>query len=253
VRENHDVSTPPDLAELYPDVAVAGSLGAALRTAAVEQGLTFPVAARESDPLGHATVPSVIPHRMDLVVSAWRWERKWSIDGCQSPPGSMLISGTIRDLAEIARAAHAWREGATLADIHRIAPFVELTGRLEVPDQDPVRLTESEWQHLRKEAAETGRPDYQALIEAAYAAPTLRQLYPYTSMWTLRFSTRTRPGLSRVVTICLDTSAEKGYAVKRWNEIIHETATADEAVSLAVRLVPTGLGPVTSGVGVEPW
>jgi hypothetical protein len=190
---------------------------------------------------------------MELVVSAWRVERKWSIDGCQSAPGSALIRGSTQNLAEIAQAAQAWRDGATLTDIRRVAPFVELTGRFEVPDHDPVRLTESEWQHLRKEAAETGRPDYQALIEAAYAEPTLRQLYPYTSMWTLRFSTRTRPGLSRVVTVCLDASGGKGYAVKRWNDILHETTTADEAVSLALRLVPTDLGPVTSGAGVEPW
>ncbi|MER6141876.1 hypothetical protein ABT174_17755 [Streptomyces sparsogenes] len=55
-----------------------------------------------------------------------------------------LIDGRTDDLAEVARAARAWHDGASLDDICRAAPFVHLTGRLEVPDGDPARLTESE-------------------------------------------------------------------------------------------------------------
>jgi hypothetical protein len=78
----------------------------------------------------------------------------------------------------------------------------------------------------------------------------LRQLYPFTSHWSLRFSTSTRPGLTHDVTVCVDASHGKGYVVKaRWiGRILSETTTEDEAVSLAVRHVPADLGPVTSGM-----
>jgi hypothetical protein len=39
-------------------------------------------------------------------------------------------------------------------------------------------------------------PEFQALIEAAYREAALRALYPFTSHWTLRFCTNTRPGLT---------------------------------------------------------
>ncbi|MDX3225272.1 DUF6193 family natural product biosynthesis protein [Streptomyces sp. ME19-01-6] len=112
-----------------------------------------------------------------------------------------LIDGRTDDLAEVARAARAWHDGAALNDIRRAAPFVHLTGRFEVPDLDPARLTESEWQSMRQEAGEleyVWQETYQALIEAAQAEPTLRALYSFASYWALRFSTTTRPRLTVV-------------------------------------------------------
>jgi hypothetical protein len=160
-----------------------------------------------------------------------------------------LIEGDTLKLAEVVRAAQAWHDGVPLADIPRVAPFVELTGRFEVPDRDPVRLVESEWQHLRKEAAEVDWAEYRALIEAAYAEPRLRQLYPFTSHWSLRFSTRTRPDLSRDVLVCLHAGHGKDYLVTLgyMGQDLGETGTAEEAVSLAVRHLPTDLNPVAYG------
>lgn len=65
---------------------------------------------------------------------------------------------------------------------------MHLTGRFEVAD--------SESQHLLTETDELDRPKYCALVEAAYAEPALRGLYPFTSRWTLRFSTSARPRLT---------------------------------------------------------
>ncbi|WP_191971878.1 DUF6193 family natural product biosynthesis protein [Streptomyces luteolifulvus] len=53
-----------------------------------------------------------------------------------------------------------------------------------MPDHDPARLTESEWQSMRQEAGEleyTWQETYQALIEAAHAEPALRALYQRSS------------------------------------------------------------------------
>ncbi|WP_194919362.1 DUF6193 family natural product biosynthesis protein [Catenulispora rubra] len=39
---------------------------------------------------------------------------------------------------------------------------------------------------MRTEAGEADWLEYQELMEAAYAEPALRALYPFTSHWTLR-------------------------------------------------------------------
>lgn len=88
----------------------------------------------------------------------------------------------------------------------------------------------------------------QALIEAAHAEPALRALHPFTSHWTLRFSTTTRPRLT-IVGPCLIANSGGTYAVGRdfTSEDLGRFATAHEAVAVAVRHVPPGLGPVALG------
>lgn len=157
------------------------------------------------------------------------------------------------DLAQVARAAQAWHDGAPLTEIPQAASFVKLTGRFEVPDRNPAGLVESEWRHLRTEAAEMNWPEYHALIEAAHAEPRLRQLYPFTSHWSLRFSTSTRPSLSRDVLVCLHAGRGRDYTVTMgyMGQELGETVTAEEAVSLAARNLPADLGPVRYGAA-EP-
>ncbi|WP_420082142.1 hypothetical protein ACN6AT_34645 [Streptomyces sp. JL4002] len=43
---------------------------------------------------------------------------------------------------------HAWAEGAGLDDIGQAATFDLLTGRFEVPDNNPADVIASEWQWL---------------------------------------------------------------------------------------------------------
>ncbi|MEU8588421.1 DUF6193 family natural product biosynthesis protein [Streptomyces sp. NPDC048664] len=244
------MAAPSDPSTLYPDIATAGSLAAALQAVATRDGLGVSFSASESDPLRDASVTSTVPHRTVLSISAWAVERRWSIRGSEPSQGMTLVDGDTDDLAQVARAAQAWHDGAELAALHRAAPFVHLTGRFEVADHDPVQLTESEWQHLRTEAGEVDWPEYRALIEAAYAEPALRGLYPFTSHWTLRFSTSTRPRLS-VVPLCVNAYRQKPYTVSAqlMGEALAEAPTAEEAVSAAVRRLPSGLGPVTHGAG----
>jgi hypothetical protein len=239
--------TYPDPAALYPEVAAAGGLAAALRAAVLAQGLSVPVTA--SDPWYRAVVPTTVAHREELEVSASKVERRWYIRGCDRDQSLALITGDTRDLAPIAQAAQAWHDGAALADIPTVAPFVTLSGRFEVPDRDPARLVESEWQHLRTEAAGIDWPEYHALIEAAYAEPRLRRLYPYTSHWSLRFATRTRPSLSRDILVCVHSGHGRDYLVTMgyMGDNLGQVATAPEAVALAVRHLPEDLAPVTFG------
>ncbi|MGW1890109.1 DUF6193 family natural product biosynthesis protein [Streptomyces sp. NPDC002004] len=250
------MSTPPDPALVYPGIAAFGSLALALRAEA--EGCLGVVAVRSSDsaPLLYAYVDSVLPHREPLRISAWQYERRWSISGTEPSEGATLIDGTTDDLAEVARAARAWHDGEALSDIRRAAPFVHLTGRFEVPDHDPARLAESEWQRMRQEAAELEcdwQESYQALIEAAYAEPSLRALYPFTSQWVLRFSTTTRPTVT-IVGPCLTANGDGPYGVGR-GFITPDLGLFDsvhDAVALAVRELPSGLGPVALGPFPQP-
>lgn len=239
----------PDPAVLYPDVAARGSLGAALQAVAEEGGFSVPVTASTSDPLRSAVVHSTLPHRRPLCISSSATERQWSIRGEGSIAYAPLVQGDTGDLAQVARAARAWLDGTSLSDMRRAAPFVHLTGRFEVPDHDPVRLTESQWQGLRTEASAGGSPGFHALVEAACAEPALRSLYPFTSHWALRFSTTTGP-FTTIVGPCLIADDIDHYTVSMaftGRDPLAETTTAREAVAVAVRHLPSGLGPVTSG------
>jgi hypothetical protein len=199
----------------------------------------------------HAVVGTSLPHRESLRVNAWVHKRRWSIRGTESFQSLALVDGETDDLAEVAEAARAWHDGVPLEEIRRAAPFVHLTGRFEVPDRDPVRVTQSEWQHLRREAEELEYPwreTHQDLIETAYAEPALRALYPFTSHWALRFATATRPRLT-VVGPMLSARDDGTYGV-RWSLLDNDLgpfATAREAVAEAVRHLPPGLGPVRIG------
>lgn len=126
---------------------------------------------------------------------------------------------------------------------------MHLTGRFEVPDNDPAQVTESEWQHMRTEASEANWPEHHALIEAAYSDPVLRGLYPFTSHWTLRFSTTTRPDLTVLPTCVVAHQQDYRYTISAhyMGEVLAETTTAEEAVATVVRCLPASPGPVTSG------
>lgn len=242
---------PPDPAVLYPEVAALGSLAAALRGAAEGRLDAILVTSADFDPLVHASVPTTLPHREPMEISARRFERLWSVWGTDAFQRLPLVTGRTDDLAQVARAARAWHDGEPLDEIRRVAPFAHPTGRFEVPGLDPVRLTESEWQGMRQEAAELEYPwqgTYQALIEAACAEPALRALYPFTSHWALRFSTTTRPRLT-VVGPCLSANGDGTFGVGTGfiGSDLGEFGTAREAVALAVGRLPPGLGPAALG------
>lgn len=116
------MSSPPDPAVLYLDVAACGILATALRAEAGACLGAVPVTSPGFAPLLHATVASTLPHREPLQISAWSHERRWSIRGTEPFQSMALIDGTTDDLAEAARAARAWHDGAALDDIRRAAP-----------------------------------------------------------------------------------------------------------------------------------
>jgi hypothetical protein len=228
----------PDPADLFPDVAAQGSLAIALRAAASRLGLVLDVVEDDGNRIGRATVPTTPMGREPLRVQGWTFERRWSISGDGRGGGTTsrwLLSGKTDDIESVAVAAHGWQNGLSLAEIEASTPFVELTGQLEVPDDSPAHAIASNWSYLRREAETSGWPEHRALVEAAYARPELRALFAFTSHWSLRL--RTGPPEDRGTDlVCLEASRGGPFTVlAKWGgQVIGRTATADEAVSLAV-------------------
>ncbi|MFC7246117.1 DUF6193 family natural product biosynthesis protein [Catellatospora aurea] len=232
--------------ELYADVAAHGSLAAALQAVATASGVSVAVVADERQSLFNATIASAAPHRRPLGVSAGAAKRVWSVNGWSQ--GISTISGSTTDLAEVVKAALAWSDGATLREIQRAAPFVEVTARGEAAESGPEHVVTGEWEWLLRDADEADWPDYRALITAAHAEPRLRRLYPYTSHWELRFSTTTGFPFSPDV-VCLSVSRSSMFRVRgNWTgPFAAEVATAEEAVRIAGDLLPSGLGAAVAG------
>ncbi|MGN9789086.1 DUF6193 family natural product biosynthesis protein [Nonomuraea sp. ZG12] len=235
------MSREPDPAVLYPDVAAHGSLAAALHAAVAGQGLSLPLAVTPSDPLRHATIASVVPHRHSSYVTAWHHERRWTIWG--SSNDRLMICGDTKDMRELPEVIRGWAEGASLDEIDQAAPFDLLTGRFEVPDKNPAAIIASEWQYLLKDARDADWPAYQALIEAAYAEPMLRRLYPYTSHWTLGFSSKPDYPFSRPFAWIDAPRGAGGYTISEGHNDPDpmEIPTPAEVISIAVDRIPADL------------
>ncbi|MGW3324258.1 DUF6193 family natural product biosynthesis protein [Streptomyces virginiae] len=235
------MSHEPNPAVLYPDVAAHGSLAAALRAEAAAQGMSLPLAVTSSDPLRHATVTGVVPHRHSSYVAAWRHERKWGFWG--SSNDRLMICGSTQDIRELPQVIRGWAEGAGLDEIRQAATFDLLTGRFEVPDKNPADVITSEWQWLLKDADRTDWPQYQALIESAHAEPKLRRLYPYSSHWALGFAEKPdSPYTPSFVSIGSPHGAGH-YTIREWcnGPVLHHVTTAAEAIAIAVDRIPAAL------------
>ncbi|MEV6549783.1 DUF6193 family natural product biosynthesis protein [Streptomyces sp. NPDC051597] len=106
-----------------------------------------------------------------------------------------------------------------------------------------------QWRTMREQAAEAPSfPTFGELVEAAHSEPRLRQLYVFSSHWTLGFSSCI--GFPFHVEVAIAPSHnDSPYRVMKHphSVVIGEAATAGEAAASAVSHLPTGLGPAVTG------
>ncbi|MFE4829540.1 DUF6193 family natural product biosynthesis protein [Streptomyces sp. NPDC056672] len=142
-----------------------------------------------------------------------------------------------------------WGEGRGLRELHELLPFLHFTELAEAHERGPASAVEVRWRLIREQAADAPDfPQFGLLVEAALAEPRLRQLYPFSSHWTLGFNART--GVRCPPEVAIAPSFEDGlYRVQRFPHggVIAEAATAREAVALAVAHLPADLGPAVAG------
>jgi hypothetical protein len=152
----------------------------------------------------------------------------------------IVVSGATEELPAIPAVVRAWVDGAGLDEIARAAHFPLLTGRHEVPDGNTAEVNASEWQFMRRHPRNAGQPEFQSLVEAAYAEPELRRLFPSTGHWVLFFSSSWEEEF-HPRQICLeppsDLNAHRFTLRETWSgPPLAQPPTATEAAALAARL-----------------
>ncbi|HSL54377.1 MAG TPA: DUF6193 family natural product biosynthesis protein [Pyrinomonadaceae bacterium] len=174
--------------DLYPDVAAAGSLCDALGKALAELGSPLHATAQINFiPFARAEGGSrfcqmyIAAHERLFIFDFWA-------------KGVAYGRGSSSSLNDAAQAMHFWiTEQPDIAQMQKRFSFF-------IPEEKAIaheagRAIEYQWERLRKHwARDETKADALAplpLIEAAMKQPELRQLFPFTSLYTLRFSRTT--------------------------------------------------------------
>ncbi|MFJ4189779.1 DUF6193 family natural product biosynthesis protein [Kitasatospora sp. NPDC089509] len=229
--------------DLYPEPAAAGSLTAALEATAAELGADVSLVPGTQGGT-EAAILAAAPDRNPLRVFAAADRRGFGVVGW-SRGGVQMITGGTTDLRDVVRAAVLWSSGRSLREMCEQVPFLEHDDFAAAAERGPAAAVECQWRGIRATAAETpGFPEYARLVEAAYAEPRLRQLFPVTSHWTLGFQACI--GLSFVVEVAIEPGSNGcPYRVRPllMRGVLGVTDSAEEAVAMAVAHLPADLGP----------
>ncbi|MFJ3104412.1 DUF6193 family natural product biosynthesis protein [Streptomyces sp. NPDC086835] len=119
-------------------------------------------------------------------------------------------------------------------------------------ERGPAHVVDLQWRRLREQAVEADYTSFLDLLDAAASEPRLRQLFPFTSMWVLCFSSDTdKPSLAEAPAVAAQLDGRFQVLTDRWGDIISETNCAEEAVALVVAHLPERLGPAGTGTAGE--
>lgn len=233
--------------DLYPDLAAAGSLAAALQQLAAELRVDLTVVPIDGGSPVTAGIATPVAGRKPLSVYIGATSRWFSVSGWGQ--GIELITGATPDLADVVRAGAAWAQDTGLVELRARLPFLHSSARAEAHERGPAAVVELQWRTMREQAAEAPDfPGFGALVDVAHAEPMLRQLYVFSSHWTLGFSSCTGFPFRVEVGIAPSHNGSPYRVMKHLRaEVLGETATAREAVALAVSHLPSGLGPAVEG------
>lgn len=249
-QDTAGVATPaagPD-PSLYPDLAAAGSLRAALEKVAADLALDLGELPADGQGGGEAAAaPGPAPHRRPLTIHLGAQERRFVVSGWSR--GVELIRGDTDDLEEVAKATAAWHAGASLHELAARCPFVTFGELAEAHERGPADAVTVKWRQLR-EALQGGVPfpTIRELVDTAYAEPRLRMLFPFTSQWSLHFTTCTGFPYTWVVPF-VDPLKDGRFRVcgPSRGKVIGEADSAEEAIALVVAHLPADVGPAVAG------
>jgi hypothetical protein len=223
---------------LYPEIAEAGSVADAIERAAQEHGigLTNLTGPRELASSPHAAV-EVDDGYMSVNVGVR--ERAFIVEGWRR--GVRLCWGVTPNPSEVVSALLAWRDGANLADTRTASQFLTFDELSQAHERGPEHAVARKWQILldRSELVHT-----QPLIEAAFAVPELRELFPFTSHWELHLSRCTGfpytsdvpfmdPGRHGTIRVALPANPE---------ELLGDVTDPAAAAALVAEHLPAGCG-----------
>jgi hypothetical protein len=137
-----------------------------------------------------AGIATPVARRKPLSVYIGATSRWFSVSGWGH--GIELITGATTELADVVRAGAAWAQDAGLTELRAGLPFLHSSERAEAHERGPTAVVDLQWRTMREQAVEAPDfPEFGTLVEAAHAEPMLRQLYVFSSHWTLGFSSCT--------------------------------------------------------------
>jgi hypothetical protein len=250
---------------LYPDLIAAGGLHVAVSRAFAAIG----------SPLTATTISGFIPYaqvqhgsRFSQIYVAAQ-ERLFIFDLWLE--GVAYANGSGKNIEEMAQAIQEWLlEEPSVNEMKQRFSFVTFTGKGEAHEAGT--LVEQQWQELLKRWEDSDKQyggvlSPTPLIRGAMLRPELRQLYPYTSLYRLRFSRTTgfpftndcpyaEPlgnGLYRA------SLPAYGVAQMREPETVSQEAvdevlgegTVEEVLDLLIAHLPPDCGPAVNGTAVD--
>jgi uncharacterized protein DUF6193 len=234
----------PDLAALYPELGQGGTLQVVLQQAIHQAGYGLDVLPerapgwRRSGARADSTTrtASTLLGITDRSFIMNFWER-----------GVLMAKGTTPSLDAAATATGVWQSGTSLEGLRSACPFVEYGPLAEAHERGDA--VEAKWTIYRHTSA--SHVDHE-LIEAAYAEPRLRALFPFHSHRSLNFSRCT--GFPYTHDIPVITPANGRYRVTWWTTRsprgtakIGEDDNPHDAVAMVVARLPNGCGPAVVG------
>ncbi len=234
----------PDLASLYPELGQDGTLQIALQNAVHQAGYRFDVLSerapgwKRSEARTDSNSRTTSAHLgiQDRCFVMSFWER-----------GVTLAKGTTTSLNEAATATGVWQSGATLENLQSACPFVSYGPLAEAHERGTA--VETMWTIYRQTTASHVDHD---LIEAAYAQPQLRALFPFHSHRSLNFSRCT--GFPYTHDVPVVTPVDGKYRVTWWKTRsphgpadIGEADNPRDAVALVVAHLPRECGSAVAG------
>jgi hypothetical protein len=173
--------------------------------------------------------------------------------------GVTLAGGSTPELLPVARAAEAFLRGDSLADLRDHHSFLTVSDLARAHERGPAEAVAEQWRRLRDRWGRDDRFPFVAdLIEAAYAVPQLRQLFPYTSHFTLQFSTCTGWPYSGDIPCIEPAPQEKVYRLHQCDgyvlrnrlmggDVIGEADDAESAITALLAHLPANVGPAVAG------
>ncbi len=151
----------------------------------------------------------------------------------------------VDDLETAVEMAQAWRAGMKFSEFQARWPSFRIDGLLLAHERG--EAVAFQWQRVRDTPHDLIDPE---IVEAAYAAPALRALFPLVSHGSLQFSRYTHDPCSHDVP-SLHPLFGGGWAVRagvnRSEVPDRDAATAAEAVEYLVSVLPEGCGPAVEG------
>ncbi|MGW2514273.1 DUF6193 family natural product biosynthesis protein [Streptomyces scopuliridis] len=234
--------------ELYPELTVPGGLREAL--------------GREADRRGYGDEPLDSVEGFDPAVAACcaRGKARFAVYATNIDEREFRIEisgpsgwpwgafGSTVDLTVVAAILHAWRDGASIAQLRREWTLLAATPLDAAP---PGRVVSTAWR-LTLERSPVIRLGDAELAEALYAQPALRMFFPWPSHGRFSLLSSTADPFHEEVPRVIPTLDGLWNVVAPWapqasERVLGSGLSAREAAALVAENVPAGSGPAIEG------